>query len=56
MASNIKINLLRDKPKYSANLSDNNYRVYTPGESITEQKDFMRLVKLFLPDFRKFQL
>lgn len=44
MASNIKINLLRNKPKYTANLEENNYRVYTPGESITEQKDFMRLV------------
>jgi len=42
MASNIKINLLKDKPKYTANLGENNYRVYTPGEPITEQKDFMR--------------
>ena len=43
MASNIKINLLRNKPKYTSNLGENNYRVYTPGEAITEQKDFMRL-------------
>lgn len=43
MESNIKINLLRDKPKYTSNLGENNYRVYTPGEAITEQKDFMRL-------------
>lgn len=47
MASNIKINLLRNKPKYTANLGENNYRVYTPGESITEQKDFMRLIICF---------
>lgn len=43
MASNIKINLLRNKPKFTSNLGENNYRVYTPGEAITEQKDFMRL-------------
>ena len=46
MASNIKINLLKNKPKYTANLGENNYRVYTPGEPITEQKDFMRLIFL----------
>jgi hypothetical protein len=44
MASNIKINLLRNKPKYTANLGENNYRVYTPGEVITGQADFMRFV------------
>lgn len=42
MESNIKINLLINKPKYTANLSENNFRVYTTGEAITEQKDFMR--------------
>ena len=42
MDSNIKINLLINKPKYTANLSENNFRVYTTGEVITEQKDFMR--------------
>lgn len=47
MDSNIKINLLRNKSKFTSNLGENNYRVYTPGESITEQKDFMRLVKLW---------
>lgn len=40
----IKINLLINKPTYTANLGENNFRVYTPGEAITEQKDFMRLV------------
>lgn len=44
MASNIKIKLLRNKPKYTANLGENNYRVYTPGEVITGQADFMRFV------------
>lgn len=48
MASNIKINLLRNKPKFTSNLGENNYRVYTPGEAITEQKDFMRLNLTFV--------
>lgn len=49
MASNIRINLLRNKPKFTVNLGENNYRVYTPGEPITEQKDFMRLKSFFFP-------
>lgn len=43
----IKINLLINKAKYTANLGDNNCRIYTTGEIITEQKDFMRYVWLF---------
>lgn len=50
MESEIKINLLKNKAKYTANLGENDYRVYTPGETITEQKDFMRFVKI-LNDF-----
>lgn len=48
--NNIKINLLRNKPKYTANLGDGNHRIYTPGEVITEQKDFMRFVECLCPD------
>jgi hypothetical protein len=44
MSANIKVNLLREKPKYTSNLGDNGIRIYTPGEVITEQKDFMRLI------------
>lgn len=44
MTSNIRINLLREKPKYSSNIGENEFRIYTPGEVITEQKDFMRLI------------
>lgn len=48
MSSNIRINLLREKPKYSSNIGENDFRIYTPGETITEQKDFMRLTKFDL--------
>lgn len=54
--SSIKINLLINKPKYTSNLGDNNFRVYTPGESITEQKDFMRSVNLQTFYFSSFNL
>lgn len=40
----INISLIKNKPKYTSNLGENDYRVYTPGETITEQKDFMRFV------------
>ncbi|KAG5680110.1 hypothetical protein PVAND_009636 [Polypedilum vanderplanki] len=40
--ANIKINLLMNKAKYTSDLGENNCRIYTTGEVITEQKDFMR--------------
>jgi hypothetical protein len=40
--ANIKINLLMNKGKYTSDLGDRNCRIFTTGEVITEQKDFMR--------------
>lgn len=46
MESEMKINLLKNQPKYTANLGENDFKIYTPGGSITEQKDFMRFAQI----------
>lgn len=42
METNVKINLSRNKPKYSSNIGESSQKIYTPGEIITEQSNFMR--------------
>ncbi|CAG9804798.1 unnamed protein product [Chironomus riparius] len=48
--ANVKINLLINKPKYSAHIEESNSRIFTTGEVITEQKDFMRGHGTYLED------
>lgn len=55
METNVKINLARNKPKYSSNIGENSQKIYTPGEIITEQSNFMRYFLLhFVLEFTNF--
>jgi hypothetical protein len=40
--ANVKINLLVNKANYSSDLGERRNRIFTTGEVITDQKDFMR--------------
>lgn len=48
MATNVKINLTRNKPEYNFNLGENSSRIYTPGEKITDISNFMRFDPVLL--------